>query len=168
MNISELRLLNIGKTPNLDVHLLRTASSRLDDLYKEAEEIGKHHTRTLYETALSWFYYAICIIIGLVALYITVKWSLISKCISIIKYCFIPKGGCAKYFNNCFNNNVNIQERFSLNELQHMVTFHARNQSSPSLSENTSNNEIEMQRENRRKNCSRSRNNRLYELGANI
>ncbi|KAL6268412.1 hypothetical protein P5V15_001547 [Pogonomyrmex californicus] len=58
VNISDLPLLNIGKTPNLDVHLLKTASTALDKIYREAEELGKHHrTETFYRKITSWFYY---------------------------------------------------------------------------------------------------------------
>ena len=38
INISDIHLLNIGKTPNLDIHVLRIASIGLDEIYKEAEE----------------------------------------------------------------------------------------------------------------------------------
>jgi len=65
VNISELPLLNIGKTPHLDIKLLETASSSLGKLYKEADEIAKHHrTKTLYEKTVSWFYYTLYTIVG--------------------------------------------------------------------------------------------------------
>lgn len=71
INISELQLLNIGKVPHLDINLLKTASSSLNELYREADEIGKHHrTKTLYEKTLSWIYIILYIIIALITLYI--------------------------------------------------------------------------------------------------
>lgn len=58
VNISDLHLLNIGKTPNIDIQLLKTASSSLDEIYKEAEDLSKHHrTTTLYQKVTWWFYY---------------------------------------------------------------------------------------------------------------
>jgi len=42
INFSDIHLLNIGKTPYLDMHVLKTASSALDEIYKEAE-LSKHH-----------------------------------------------------------------------------------------------------------------------------
>jgi hypothetical protein len=45
-------------------------------------------------------------ILELVIVYITVKCSLINKCVHIFKLCCVPREGCVQYFNNCFNNNV--------------------------------------------------------------
>jgi hypothetical protein len=72
VNISELPLLNIGKTSHLllDISLLKTASSNLSELYREADKIGEHHrNKTLYEKTLSWFYYTLYTIVGLVIVY---------------------------------------------------------------------------------------------------
>ena len=53
-SISDIHLLNIGKTPNLNIHVLRTASTaREDEIYKEAEELSKHlRTQTLYRSIM--------------------------------------------------------------------------------------------------------------------
>jgi len=166
VNISEIPLLNIGKTSNLDIHLLETASSTLDDIYKEAEVLGKHHrTQTLYQKAIGWFYYLVYTIVGLVALYITVKCSLISKCIGVIKFCCVPREGCVQYFYKCFNNNARIRSH-PLND-PHVITF-----SAIPTNENDIYNQpqeitvrdrnITTRNENNRR--SRSRNNRLSNL----
>jgi len=47
--ISDIHLLNNGKTPNLDMYVLRRASCALDEIYKEEEELSKHHRiQTIY------------------------------------------------------------------------------------------------------------------------
>jgi hypothetical protein len=160
VNVSELRLLNIGKTPHLDINLLRTASSSLNELYKEADEIGNHHrTETLYKKTLNWFYYIVYTIIGLVIIYISIKCSLISKCLNIFKICCIPKNGCIQYFNNCFNNNVTAR---CPTETQRETTFITV----PTIDSEEPDQHIRKERynrnsENRR---SRSRNNRLSKI----
>ncbi|XP_067204288.1 uncharacterized protein [Linepithema humile] len=160
VNISELQLLNIGKTPHLDINLLKTASSSLDELYKEANEIGKHHrTKTLYEKTLSWFYYILYTMIGLVIIYITVKCSLISKFVHIFKLCCIPKEGCVQYFNNCFNNNITTRSAHPT-ATQREVTFI----SVPTDSEESLRIEREGHGTNNEIRRSRSRNNRLSRL----
>ncbi|XP_067207020.1 uncharacterized protein [Linepithema humile] len=74
VNISDLHLINIGKTPYLDIDSLRAASTSLDELYKKADEISKHHrTNSAYENTLSWFYILLFSIIGLVGIFIIVK-----------------------------------------------------------------------------------------------
>jgi hypothetical protein len=155
VNISEIPLLNIGKTPHLDIKLLETASSSLGELYKEADEIAKHHrTKTLYEKTVSWFYYTLYTISGLVMLYITIKFSLIGKCINIFKLCCVPKEGCVQYFYKCFNNNVRTHNSSPQNDPRHVVTFTAvpTEASEPPLDRNN------------RTRRSRSRNRRLTNL----
>lgn len=126
INFSDIHLLNIGKTPNLDIHVLEAASSALNEIYKEADEISKHHrTRTLYQKAVGWFYYALYTIGGLVILYLTAKFSLISKCFNIFKLCCVPKEGCVQYFNNCFNNSVRTRRVHPPNNPRQVVTFTA-------------------------------------------
>lgn len=159
INISELQLLNIGKVPHLDINLLKTASSSLNELYREADEIGKHHrTKTLYEKTLSWIYIILYIIIALITLYIIAKCSLISKCFYILKLCCIPKEGCVQYFQNCFNN---VSNHNAYPMTQREVNFISIPTNSdelpPSVEEVISNRNDE----NRR---SRSRNRRLLNL----
>lgn len=162
VNISELQLLNIGKTPHLDVNLLRTASSSLNELYKEADEISKHHrTKTLYERTINWFYYILYGFIALVIIYITVKCSLVSKCVYIFRLCCVPKEGCTQYFSNCFNNNINTHNAHPATTQREVITASVSTE-----------NEIPLQRiereelnRNRPSQRSRSRNNRLSNLG---
>lgn len=53
VNMSNLPIITISKAPHLDANLLKIASSSLQDLYKEAEELAKHHrTRIFYEKAM--------------------------------------------------------------------------------------------------------------------
>lgn len=125
INISELQLLNIGKTPHLDVNLLKTASSSLDELYKQADEISKHHrTKTFYEETMIWLYYILYIMVALVIIYIIIKCSIISKCFHVFKLCCVPKEGCVQYFHNCFNNNVRIHSQ-PQSDPKHVITFSA-------------------------------------------
>lgn len=157
INISDIHLLNIGKTPNLDMQVLKTASSALDEIYKEAEELGKHHrTQTLYHKVIGWFYYVIYTIAGLVILYIIAKCSLITKCIDIFKLCCVPKEGCVQYFYKCFNNNVTTRH----NDPRHVVTFTAV----PTADELFQNDETEKCEKNSGRRRSRSRNSRLTNL----
>lgn len=158
VNISDLHLLNIGKSPNLDVNLLKTASSALDEIYKEAEELGKHHrSETLYGKVIGWFHYLLYTITSLIILYIATKCSLLSKCIHIFKVCCVPRGGCVQHFYQCFNNNTSSRYSHPQNT-RHIVSFVAED------NESTQDNEtVEFER-NSGKRRSRSRNNRLTNL----
>lgn len=162
VNFSDIHLLNIGKTPNLDIHVLKTASSALDEIYKEAEELSKHHrTHTMYHNVISWFYYVLYSIAGLVVLYISAKCSLISKCINAFKLCCVPKEGCVQYFYKCFNNNVEPRRLRPQDNPRHVVTFNAASAIKDEFSLNDQNQRFEMNNGSRR---SRSRNIRLTNL----
>lgn len=166
INISDLPLLNIGKTPNLDTHLLEAASSTLDKIYREADEISKHHrTQTLYQKFIGWIYYVLYIIGGLVLIYLTAKCSLISKCINIFKFCFVPKEGCVQYFYKCFNNNVQTRRLNPQNDSRHTVAFSQVPGNEIVIKEFTQNNQNQETFErNLITQSSRSRNNRLANL----
>lgn len=120
VNVSELHLLNIEKTPNIDIHLLKTASSTLDEIYKEADVLGKHHhMETLHQKVIREFYYSSYTVVGLVILYVTIRYSLISKYISVIKiYCVLKE--YAQYFSKYFNNNTKIRSH-PPNDPQHVI-----------------------------------------------
>jgi hypothetical protein len=169
VNISELYLLNIGKTPHLDLNLLKWASSGLNELYKEAEEIGKHHrTKTLYKEAMDWFYYICYIVTGLVFIYLSAKFSLLSKCFDIFKMCCVPKDGCIQYFNHCFNNTLYSHNTHPQRNTP-VVTFTAVPiENNISIEENQSTQDKEPcelnKNEGRRRSRSRSRNKRLSNL----
>lgn len=154
VNISDLPMITISKAPHLDLNLLKIASSSLQDLYKEAEELGKHHrTRTFQEKTMSWLYYILYIIIVLVCLYLIAKCSLISKCLNIFRLCCIPKEGCTQYFQNCFNTNIRSQNAHP--------PFPVIPTSEASVVQNISLDEFVSRSPSRR---SRSRNNRLSNL----
>lgn len=160
VNISDIHLLNIGKTPNLDIHLLKTASSALNEIDKEADELSKHHrTKTLYQKAIGWLYYIIYTITGLIILYVTMKCSLISKCIGVLKLCCV-KEGCVQYFYKCFNNNVETHS--SRPDSHHVVTFSAIPDEEIKIDEITQDNRTQKTHNEKRR--SRSRNSRLTSL----
>ncbi|KYM93376.1 hypothetical protein ALC62_16023, partial [Cyphomyrmex costatus] len=162
VNISDIHLLNIGKTPHLDIQVLKSASSSLDEIYKEAEELGKHHrTKTLYQKVIGWFYYIIYTIIGLVISYVIAECSLISKCINILRLCCVPKEGCVQYFYKCFNNNNRTRNSRPLNEPRQVVTFSAVPTETIEFPQNYQIPQFERNSEIRR---SRSRNSRLSNL----
>jgi len=104
VNISDIHLLNISKISNLDIQVLKTASSALNEIYKEAEDLGK----SSYSNFVSQGYRMVllCSIFHCRLSYFIYNCQmLINKCINIFKLCCVPKKGCVQYFK-CFNNNV--------------------------------------------------------------